>query len=46
MNDQNLPLLIESIAKSARKASLELATLNSEKKNQFLRDLAMLRSQY
>ena len=40
MNDQNLPLLIESIAKSARKASLELATLNSEKKNQFLRDLA------
>ena len=40
MNNQNLPLLIESIAKSARKASLELATLNSEKKNQFLRDLA------
>ena len=40
MNDQNLPQLIESIAKSARKASLELATLNSEKKNQFLRDLA------
>ena len=40
MNDQNLPLLIESIAKSARKASLELATLNSKKKNQFLRDLA------
>ena len=40
MNDQNLPLLIESIAKSARKASLELATLSSEKKNQFLRDLA------
>ena len=40
MNDQNLPLLIESIAESARKASLELATLNSEKKNQFLRDLA------
>ena len=40
MNDQNLPQLIKSIAKSARKASLELATLNSEKKNQFLRDLA------
>ena len=40
MNDQNLPQLIESIAKSARKASLELSTLNSEKKNQFLRDLA------
>lgn len=40
MNDQNLPQLIESIAKSARKASLDLATLNSEKKNQFLRDLA------
>ena len=40
MNDQNLPKLIESIAKSARKASLELSTLNSEKKNQFLRDLA------
>ena len=40
MNDQNLPQLIESIAKSARKASLELATLNSEKKNKFLRDLA------
>ena len=40
MNDQNLPQLIESIAKSARKASLELATLNSEKKNQFLLDLA------
>lgn len=40
MNDQNLPQLIESIAKSARKASLELATLNSEKKNQFLHDLA------
>ena len=40
MNDQNLPQLIESIAKSARKASLELATLNSEKKNQFLCDLA------
>ena len=40
MNDQNLPQLIESIAKSAREASLELATLNSEKKNHFLRDLA------
>ena len=40
MNDQNLPQLIESIAKSARKASLELATLSSEKKNQFLHDLA------
>lgn len=40
MNDQNLPELIESIAQSARKASLELATLNSETKNQFLNDLA------
>ena len=35
MNDQNLPQLIESIAKSARKASLELATLNSEKESIF-----------
>ena len=40
MNDQNLKHLIESISKSARKASLELTTLNSEKKNQFLYDLA------
>ena len=40
MNDQNLPELIESIAQSARKASLELATLNGETKNQFLNDLA------
>ncbi|MDA0848521.1 MAG: gamma-glutamyl-phosphate reductase, partial [Verrucomicrobia bacterium] len=40
MNDQNLPELIESIAQSARKASLELATLNSDTKNQFLNDLA------
>ena len=40
MNDLDLPNLIESIARSARKASLELATLSSEKKNQFLNDLA------
>ena len=36
MNDQNLQHLIESISQSARKASLELTTLNKEKKNQFL----------
>jgi glutamate-5-semialdehyde dehydrogenase len=40
MNDLDLPNLIESMARSARKASLELATLSSEKKNQFLNDLA------
>ena len=40
MNDQNLQHLIESISQSARKASLELTTLTSEKKNQFLYDLA------
>ena len=40
MNDQNLKHLIESISKSARNASLELTTLTSEKKNQFLYDLA------
>lgn len=40
MNDLNLTHLIESMAQSARKASLELATLSSDKKNQFLHDLA------
>ena len=40
MNDQNLQHLIESISQSARKASLELTALTSEKKNQFLYDLA------
>lgn len=40
MTDLNLPNLIKSIAQAARKASLELATLSSETKNQFLLELA------
>ena len=40
MTDQNLPNIIKSIAQAARKASLELATLSSETKNQFLLELA------
>ena len=40
MTDLNLPNLIKSIAQAARKASLELATLSSGTKNQFLLELA------
>lgn len=40
MTDLNLPNLIKSIAQAARKASLELTTLSSETKNQFLLELA------
>lgn len=40
MNTENITQLIEEIARRARTASLELATLSTEKKNAFLRRLA------